>query len=131
MLIVATKCALCAISIRPMSSMSKDLALMRQFAISNNKYLYINLRYSLINTNFMLITNNDRNILYNRISYYIQLKERRYIDEHLRFPKILTTSTIFIFILQLKRLETFESILRDNVNNEENVKNNKNNLNNT
>jgi len=111
--------------------MSRDLALIQQLTISNNKYLYINLRYSLINVNFILITNNNRNTFYNQIFYYIQLKERRYINKHFRFRKILTTSTIFVFTLQLKRLEIFKLILRDNINNEEDVKNNKNNLNNT
>ena len=43
---------------------------------------------------------------------------------------MLTTSTIFVFTLQYKELEIFESILRNNINNKEDIKNNKNSLNN-
>ena len=33
---------------------------MQQLAISNSRYLYIDLRHSLINIDFILITNNNR-----------------------------------------------------------------------
>jgi len=113
-----------------MFNISRNLVLMQQLAISNNNYLYIDLRYSLINIDFILITNNNKNALYNRKPYYTQFKEKRYINKHLRFRKILTISTISIFTLQFKKLKAFKSILRDNINNKEDVKNNKNNLNN-
>jgi len=71
MLIVATKYTLCAIFVQLISSIFRNLTLVQQFAISNSKYLYINLKYSLIDIDFMLITNNNRDALYNRVFYYI------------------------------------------------------------
>jgi len=59
MLIVATKCALRATFIQSMPSLFRNLALVQQFAILDNEYLYIDLRRSLINTSIMLLTNND------------------------------------------------------------------------
>jgi len=79
----------------------------------------------------MSSTNSDWDIFQNLIYNYIKLKKRRFIDERLKFRKTLTTSIIFVSTSRHKRLKAFESILRNDVNNEENVKNNENDLNNT
>lgn len=57
---------------------------MQQFAILNNKYLYIGLRCLLINIDIILSTNSNWDIFQNLVYNYIKLKKRRLVDKYLK-----------------------------------------------